>query len=467
MPLRLAGFTLTLSAGLAGVEVHVDNLPHENVPQRTLPERPSRVAELVNEVRAALLSDELDTVRQRLLVLALEFGPSVKSEVLTLAARTRSLHSARKDEAIPRDSYYRTEARPFEDLFDFLERAEPTLDDRARSEAKAGSGPSANAATAKVHSAPTNTDASGSPVLACYGVSLASETRRILQEVDLELYPSEIVAIVGRNGAGKTSLMRVLAREVSQSEGQLAYFDTAANAEVKVSRDEIAYSSQVPTPFFGTMAQTLLRYAALRGRRHSQLTTDVDYVIELLELVPYRYATWSVLSSGYRTRFELAKSLLAEPRVLLLDEPLGPLDYVSRLRYLRTLRDLARSKRQVAILISTQDVQAVEEYADRIVVLERGRVEYAGAPGHIGHEFGDALYEVRVRGTANELAASLEKIDSVCVTPQRELFRISAPLASDSSLIIDNIRRAGIELTYFRDLTNSVLRIFERTTRDR
>lgn len=444
MPLHFAGFEITFSTGLAAVTVKLDNRP-STAPAHPTPREPARLVELSRDARAALAELAFDTTRERILFLGLELGGEAMRNARVLAARLRGLQDAHARAATP-DGYEQTQRLLIRDLFDFIDTAEST--------ARGGNEDALPALTLGPVDTRDTSDDGASPIVAAHAISLAAGGRWIIKSVDVELFPGEIVALVGKNGAGKTTLMRVLGGEIS-SKGQVVIAESAPRG-----RDDIAYSAQRPTPFSGSVVSTLTRFAALRALGPTDVAAEVDYALELLDLVGYRDSAWEALSSGYRTRFELAKSLVANPRVLLLDEPLGPLDHAARSGFMRTLRDLARSKRQAAILVSTQELDTVEDFVDRVVVLQRGSVRFSGPPHTIGDQFDSSLFELRVRAGTAELETALRHLTAV-VAAAGELYRVTTAPEADAADVLDALREAGLVPVYFRDLTHSLIRLFE------
>jgi ABC-2 type transport system ATP-binding protein len=455
MPLRLAGLTFTLGFGPATIGLQLDNVPPKEAIQNVGSAPTERARQLLGRAREATLDANFNEARDLLLTAQLEFGQEEQHHATILAARIQALTNTARDRAP--DEYRKTQ----EDLIDHI------LSFIGRLQAEPASRGHRHPATAVPIESNLDRDVGG-PLLAAYGVSLVTPSRVILRNVDAQLFPGEIVALVGRNGAGKTTLMRTLAGDVSPSAGEVAVAeDATGQVHVRLSRDQIAYSSQSPTRFSGTVDIALRRYAGLRRSPNSDRRTDVDYVIELMELDDYQDATWQTLSSGYRTRFELAKTLLSNPRVLLLDEPLGPLDLVSRQRYLRTLKDLARSeRRQVGILVSTQEVDTVDSYVDRLIVLREGSIQYDGRPEGIGNRFGTALYELELARTLNR--ATLQKLRSIAGANLEvfgDVLRLELPLTTSADALLSAIAEAQLEVRSLRNLTNSAVRLFESAPR--
>jgi ABC-2 type transport system ATP-binding protein len=286
-----------------------------------------------------------------------------------------------------------------------------------------------------------------------------------LQGVDLVLSPGEVAGVVGQNANGKTTLLRIVAGELRPDEGTLKYpllsTDKRLNwAEVKA---HIAYLPQVLPAWSGSLLDNLHYEAALHGLRGEENEREVDFFVERLGLREHLDKRWSQLSGGYMLRFALARVLVWKPRLLVLDEPLANLDVLAQNRLLQDLVDLARSPRYpLAILLSSQHLHELEAVASSITFLRNGNVEFGGRMSEIGS---DRSYNVYELGTPRSSEATL-----------RELFsdpRFGEPMHNGVSYVIKTSRElaapavlhrlldAGIEVSYFRDISRSIKRLFE------
>jgi ABC-type multidrug transport system ATPase subunit len=195
-----------------------------------------------------------------------------------------------------------------------------------------------------------------------------------LAPTDLELQPAESVGLVGPNGAGKSTLLALLAGALEPSEGSV-------ESHVRV----------------GWVPQRPAHYARLSARENLELFARLEGVrdaapaaLDLLERfsLPDGARPSGELSVGNRQRLNVALSLLGQPRVLLLDEPTASLDPGQRRRVWEIVNALRADGG--AICFATQNVEEVGEHADRVLVLQAGRVVYAGEPSG----YADAAAEV-------------------------------------------------------------------------
>ena len=191
----------------------------------------------------------------------------------------------------------------------------------------------------------------------------------------------EVVALAGRNGAGKTSLLDVIGTLLLPSAGEaiVAGFDVACRASDV--RRHIGYAMAGARGLYTrlTVRQNLQFFAALHPQAHEP-HARVDEVADLLQLGPFIDQPVRVCSDGMLQRIVLARALLGRPSILLLDEPARALDPVARRHIGGVIDGLLKAGDVGAVLYATHDLEAIEGSATRALVLSRGRLVYDGAP---------------------------------------------------------------------------------------
>jgi ABC-2 type transport system ATP-binding protein len=203
-----------------------------------------------------------------------------------------------------------------------------------------------------------------------YGVFAAA------REVSFTVHESEVVAFLGPNGAGKSTTMKMLTGYLAPSEGwaKIAGHDMATDRLEGSKR--LGYLPE-NGPLYPDMTphSSLNFFADIRGMSPARRKERMAAVIELCDLSSVIHKPIGKLSKGFRQRVGMAQALLHEPDVLILDEPTGGLD-PNQIREVRnTIRRLGEEK---TILLSTHILQEVEAMADRVVMINEGRMIYDG-----------------------------------------------------------------------------------------
>jgi iron complex transport system ATP-binding protein len=215
----------------------------------------------------------------------------------------------------------------------------------------------------------------------CYGRTAA------LIDVSLSLAKGEVVALLGPNGSGKSTLLRALLGQLPVSGSIEWHGKSIARWPARELAREVAYLAQIPgwEPQ-QTVADTLrlgrapyLRPFGIESKRDIDVIADVTRRLELAELLPRSLET---LSGGQRQRVFLARGLVQEPKVLLLDEPNTHLDLKHQVELGQLLVSLAR-KQGLAVLIASHDLNLAGAFADRLVLLNDGKIAASGTPAQV------------------------------------------------------------------------------------
>jgi sulfate transport system ATP-binding protein len=233
-------------------------------------------------------------------------------------------------------------------------------------------------------------------------ISMVNVTKRFgtfaaLEGVNLEIQSDELIAILGPSGSGKTTLLRVVAGLEWPDEGA-DQFDGQDALSHSVGERNVGFVFQHYALFrHMTVFENVAFGLRARPRKHrhseAEIAKRVERLLELVQLgwLAQRYPRQ--LSGGQRQRVALARALAIEPRVLLLDEPFGSLDAKVRKELRRWLRNL-HTEIHVTSIFVTHDQEEALEVADRIVVMDKGRIQQAGTPQQVyDHPVTPAVHE--------------------------------------------------------------------------
>src|SRR5271170_2780615 len=204
-----------------------------------------------------------------------------------------------------------------------------------------------------------------------------------LDNVNLKIKSGELVALLGPSGSGKTTLLRIIAglEAPDPNEKSMIHVD---GEEPRVGFVFQHYALFRHMSVFENVAFGLRVRPRKQRLREPQLRRKVNELLELIQLVRWSSHYPSQLSGGQRQRVAFARALAIEPSVLLLDEPFGALDAKVRQELRRWLRTL-HSRIPVTSVLVTHDQEEALEVADRIVVMNQGRIEQTGTPDEVFH----------------------------------------------------------------------------------
>jgi len=266
--------------------------------------------------------------------------------------------------------------------------------------------------------------------------------------LDLEVAAQTVVALLGPNGAGKTTTVRMLATLEAPSAGtaRVCGFDPVSQG------DEVRRRISLTGQFAAlednlTARENLTLMARLRGFRRATALRIVGQLVDRLDLGEVRDTLIKNLSGGQRRRVDLAASLVVQPELLVLDEPTTGLDPRSRQMVWSTMRDLVAAG--VTLLLTTQYLEEADVLADRIVLLDHGRVVATGTPTDLKSRIGEQRVDVVAVDTAalDQLVAALDGAFELQVLRERRSVSIPAPGGSaDLAHIAAALRATGVPL---------------------
>jgi sulfonate transport system ATP-binding protein len=241
-------------------------------------------------------------------------------------------------------------------------------------------------------------------------LSKAFGKQQVLQKLDLELASGEFVAIVGRSGCGKSTLLRLIAGlEIPTSGGVL--IDGKPFKKLNQSARMMFQDERL------LLWKRVLENVGLGLRGNWQ--PQAMWALEQVGLADRAHDWIAQLSGGQRQRVALARALVSQPRLLLLDEPLGALDALTRIEMQRLIEHLWQSQQFTTLLI-THDVEEAVTLADRVVLLEAGRVELdIPVPISRPRHRGDAMFATLVERILEHVLNS--KTVSRKQTPDKQL----------------------------------------------
>ncbi|MFM7653188.1 MAG: sulfate/molybdate ABC transporter ATP-binding protein [Vulcanococcus sp.] len=205
---------------------------------------------------------------------------------------------------------------------------------------------------------------------------------RAVDNVNLDVDTGSLVALLGPSGSGKSTLLRLIAGLEDADAGRIWITGEEATSR-SVQERQVGFVFQHFALFkHRTVRQNVGFGLELRGWKHEAIRRRVDELLELVQLQGFGHRYPSQLSGGQRQRVALARALAVQPRVLLLDEPFSALDAKVRKELRAWLRNL-HDEMHVTTVIVTHDQEEAMEVADRIVVMNHGRIEQIGTPAEI------------------------------------------------------------------------------------
>ncbi len=193
-----------------------------------------------------------------------------------------------------------------------------------------------------------------------------------VQDVSFSINKGEIVGLLGHNGAGKTTIMKMISGYLEPSSGSITIDDLDITNQREQIQQRLGYLPEVLPVYPEMSVADYLDYVArLKGMDRQQATREVRRVIQATDLHSKLIAPISTLSRGYRQRVGVAQAILGKPRLLILDEPTNGLDPTQTRQMRELIRDISK---QATVILSTHIMQEVDALCDRVLIMRSGEL---------------------------------------------------------------------------------------------
>jgi ABC-2 type transport system ATP-binding protein len=297
------------------------------------------------------------------------------------------------------------------------------------------------------------------PVIRLHDVSRWYGDVVAVSDVSFDIRPG-ITGLLGPNGAGKTTLLRMMTGLAATSTGTVTMFGEPVRDNPPLYR-RIGVMSEHETVYgFMTGRQFVTMMAELRGVR--DLAAAVDRAIALVDLADAQHRRMETYSRGMRQRMRLAATIVHQPEVLVLDEPLNGADPRQRVHFKRLLLRLAAEG--CTIVLSSHILEEVEEVADTVLLVVNGKLAASGSFRAIRAALDQRPYHVRIlsddpRALAAGIVA-LPSVDAVHVDPDGALIVLSRTVRVLQEEVPRLAQRGGIRLHRVEPLDDSLESVF-------
>jgi ABC-2 type transport system ATP-binding protein len=231
-----------------------------------------------------------------------------------------------------------------------------------------------------------------------------------LRDVTLDVREGEIFGLIGPNGAGKTTLTKIIATLVQPSSGTVTVKGFDSVREEEEVRAQVGLATAEERSFYWrlTAEQNLLFFARLYGLSDAHARLRISELVKLLEIEELTRRRFGELSTGNKQRMAVARALLSEPPILLLDEPTRSLDPLAARRMRSLISQLARQTPPVSILLTSHNLSEVEELCERVAIISQGMIRAVDTPQNLRalHKQTERVH-LNARGISRERAEQL------------------------------------------------------------
>ena len=222
-----------------------------------------------------------------------------------------------------------------------------------------------------------------------YGSTLA------LQEVNLSIKKGEFFGLLGPNGAGKTTTISILTGLVFRDEGSTLVFGEDTVENFRYTRSKIGIAAQeLSVDWFFSIEKLLYFQAGYYGLSKKDAKESVNSLLERLGLDKKRSSRLRQLSGGMKRRFQLAKALVHDPDIIILDEPTAGVDVELRRSLWKYLNELHSEGK--TILLTTHYIEEAEQLCENIAIIDEGKILKKGSPKELTQELGSSGITIKV-----------------------------------------------------------------------
>lgn len=232
-----------------------------------------------------------------------------------------------------------------------------------------------------------------------------------VNDISFSVARGEIVGFLGPNGAGKSTTMRILTGYLPATSGSVQICGLPVATQPDEIKRRIGYMPENnPLPEDMRVSEYMYFRGRLKEVPRRKLGPRIDEVLEICDLKRVRHKIIGQLSKGYRQRVGIAEAILAEPPVIIMDEPTIGLDP----HQILIVRDLIASLRgRMTVIISSHILPEIEMTCDRVLIINQGRVVAQGTPAHLRREIvGHTTYQLEMAGDPAVLAPTLATVES-------------------------------------------------------
>ncbi|MFK7820337.1 MAG: ABC transporter ATP-binding protein [Planctomycetaceae bacterium] len=284
--------------------------------------------------------------------------------------------------------------------------------------------------------------------------------------VTLKLERGKTLGLIGPNGAGKTTLLRMISSLAKPDMGDIRVGGQSVRASPRSVREILGFMpAEFGSPRNQTIGEYLEYFACMYGLPRKERGDRVRDVCELTDLIGREEVMVKGLSTGNKQRLLLAKTLLHDPELLVLDEPASGLDPRARTELRLIIRELASMGK--TIIVSSHILPDLEEISDRIGIMEAGKLVLDSDISSLHQHHSEAKKVIKVRVQPEQTNAALEilsNLEGVNACHVRDQFLVIDTLEPDGNFILKALIENDLRITQFAEDAPNLEEIFMRST---
>lgn len=271
------------------------------------------------------------------------------------------------------------------------------------------------------------------PAVYISGLHKSYEDTMALCGVDLTIEDGQFYGLLGPNGAGKTTTIHILTGLVLKNQGVTEIYGKDTVKDYRFTRSQLGIAHQeLPIDWFFPLEKLLYFHAGYYGISQKMAKPRVEELLERLGLQDKRSARLRQLSGGMKRRYQLAKALVHDPKIIILDEPTAGVDVELRHELWNYLRELHQNGK--TILLTSHYIEEAELLCEKVGIIDKGKIIKEGSPGNLTRDLGKAGINVHITGWNDELKDALSDF-SFILEDNRLHFTVRDPEEVMASII--------------------------------
>jgi len=280
-----------------------------------------------------------------------------------------------------------------------------------------------------------------------------------LNDVSFDVREGEVFSLLGRNGAGKTTMIKILSGLLLKDSGSARVYGYDVDKDMEEIKRLLGAVIVRIKNSSSSVEKDLLNYALLYGINGNQAKERVEELIDVFDLESVRRNSTVTLSTGYNQRLKLAKSIIHKPKVLLLDEPTIGLDPKIQLELWSKILKL-KKEYGMTILLTTHYMQEVERYADRVAFLKQGVLSNVDTVSNFKNSLRKKGFRIRIDSSKNDFLKSMLKDEGYDVLRLNGKLFVEVRDYSHIVRVLRNVQASNVLLHSFEVLEPSMEDVF-------
>lgn len=276
-----------------------------------------------------------------------------------------------------------------------------------------------------------------------------------VDHVSIKIEKGDIFGLVGPDGAGKTTLMRMLCNLITPTSGQIKLFDT----DIKNARKTVEAYGYMPQRFslYGdlTVMENINFYGAMYNLDRRTILSRADEILEMTNLIKFKTRLADKLSGGMKQKLALTCALVSRPGMLILDEPTYGVDPESRKDFWRILYNLNRDG--MTILVSTAYMDEAE-LCQKVAFMDRGRVVAVDTPGNIKRQFPYKILEIKADTRDLKFFSTITEIKDAYFYGSK--FHVLVDKDTPQTIVLNKLAEMNIAVFETREVPPSIEDVF-------